>query len=166
MKTLLKAAWGFAKLGLGGIWGFLLSLPWQIYAALVAAVFVWVAWTVAISQGDKRARAELAPLLAQAHAAAATSLQQAMDAEGRSEALAKGLNDCVGAKAKVEEDTALAILDRDKRRIAAERALTATRKELNDAYAKSADACAGQSVPDDVLRLLDNQTEADSDAKR
>lgn len=150
----------------GGIWTFLRSLPWQVYAFMAAVGLVWFAAVTAISVGDNRARAELAPLLAKAHADAATRLQQAMDAEGRSEALAKGLNDCVGAKAQIEKDAATAILDRDKRRAAAERALTATRKELNDAYAKSADACAGQSVPDDVLRLLDGETSADSDAKR
>lgn len=166
----MKAIWAIVRtfLGgfLGGVWTLLRSLPWQLYAALIAIAIVWVSWMAAVSVGDKRARADLAPLLAQAHADAATRLQQAMDAEGRSEALAKGLNDCVGAKAQIEKDTATAILDRDKRRAAAERALTATRKELNDAYAKSADACAGQSVPDDVLRLLDGETEANSDAKR
>lgn len=162
----MSAAWLIAKAMFGGIWTFLRSLPWQVYAVIAAVGLVWFAAVTAISVGDKRARAELAPLLMQAHADAATRLQQAMDAEGRSEALAKGLNDCVGAKTQIEKDTATAILDRDKRRAAAERALTATRKELNDAYAKSADACAGQSVPDDVLRLLDGQTEADSDAKR
>lgn len=158
--------WAAVKLFASGVWSFLRSLPWWVYAILAFVILQWIVIGMARSAGDKAARAEMAPLLMQAHADAAQNLQKWADAEGRSQAFAKGLNDCVGAKAKIEEDTANAILDRDKRRAAAERALTKIRKELNDAYAKNADACAAQSVPDDVLRLLDAEGEADADSGR
>lgn len=144
------------KAGASGLWSILRALPWQVYAAVAVLLGCWALHAHGVNAGDRAARAELAPLLAQAHADAATRLQQAADAEGRAAALEAGLSGCIGARATMDTITSAVLTQREQQRAAAVRALNTTRKELANAYAaSSADACAAQPVPAAVVGVLD-----------
>lgn len=138
-----------------GVWALLRALPCWVYALLLAiALQVWALAAVR-SAGDAAARRELAPLLMQAHADAATRYMQAADAEGRALALDAGLQQCIGARVAMDAITSAVLTQREQQRAAAVRALTLTRKELANAYASSNDRCAAEPVPADVVRVLD-----------
>lgn len=157
-----------------GAWKVLRALPWWLYVAAVVllAGYRWHANAVtsaahsaglaAYAEGDQSARRELAILLAQAHASAAeqmaraeTYYTQASNAEGKARALEAGLNRCIGTRTAMDVITSAVLRGREQQRAAAVVALTATQRELSDAYASTADRCADQPVPAAVIRVLD-----------
>lgn len=140
---------------LGGAWSILRAIPWQVYVLALLAAAQILALSRARDHGDRAARAALAPLLAQAHADAATRLQQAADAEGRALALDAGLQQCIGTRTTMATLTSAVLAERERARAQAVRTLNTTRQELAHAYDSTADRCADQPVPDAVLRVLD-----------
>lgn len=159
--------WLIAKALLGDAWSFLRAMPWQVYAVLAVALLQVWALSAARSAGDRAARAELAPLLMQAHADAAVRLQQAADAEGKASALDAGLQACIGERNNMATITSAVLAQRTRAAAQAQRDLNATRQELSNAYSLAADACAAQPVPARVLSVLDAAARAagpDTDA--
>lgn len=159
--------WVIAKALLGGAWSFMRSLPWWLYAVLAVALLQVWALSAAKSAGDRAARAELAPLLMQAHADAAVRLQQAADAEGKALALDAELQACIGERNNIATITSAVLAQRTRAAAQAQRDLNATRQELSNAYSLAADACAAQPVPARVLSVLDAAARAagpDTDA--
>lgn len=158
--------WVIAKALLGGAWSFMRALPWWLYVAAIVLFAGW-RWHVgavdaAYAAGDNAARRELSVPLMQAHAAAARNLAdmatyytQASAAEGRALVLDDGLKRCIGTRTSMDFLTSAVLRGREQQRLAAVAALTATQRELSDAYASTADQCADQPVPDAVIRVLD-----------
>lgn len=157
-----------------GLFGFvgkiLAAIPMRVYAmACIAALLIYGQYALvshARTAGDTAARREIAPLLMQAQADAATRLAQASDALGKAKAFEDGLSACIGTRVLMDSITASTLAQRQAERQSAARALEQMRSKLANAYAIAADGCAGQPVPAGVLRLLDNLDagEADTDA--
>lgn len=143
------------KAAASGAWSILRALPWWLYLLVLAIALQLWALAAAHSAGDRTARAELAPVLMQAHADVATRLQQAADAEGRALAYKDGLNSCIGARASVDLLTGAVLAQREKARAAAVVARITIRQELDNVYETIADRCANYPVPAAVLRVLD-----------
>lgn len=152
---MLTGLWLALRAAAGGLWSVLRALPWQVYAVVAVLLAGWALHEHGVNAGDRAARAELAPVLAQAREDAATRLQQAADAEGRAAALEAGLSRCVGARVAMDTITSAVLAQREQQRAAAVRTLNTTRKELANAYAAHADACAAQPVPAAVVGVLD-----------
>lgn len=165
------AAIGLAcKFVASGAWRVMRSMPWWFYALAVVAI-VSARWHVGevrearaagYAAGDADARRKLAVPLMQAHADAARNLAdmsayytQASQAEGRALEFERGLNRCIGTRTSMDLLTSAVLRGREQQRVAAVAALTATQRELSDAYATTADRCADQPVPDPVIRVLD-----------
>jgi hypothetical protein len=144
------------KAAAGGIWSALRALPWQLYAVAAVLLAGWALNAHGVNAGDRAARAELAPLLAQAHADAATRLQQAADALGEAQAARAGLDACIAARDNMATITGAVLGQRTRAAAQAQRELAATRQELSHAYSQSPDGCAGQPVPAGVLGVLDD----------
>lgn len=144
------------KAAASGAWAVLRSLPWQAYALLAALLIGWYLHASGARAGDRAARAELAPLLAQAHADAAIRLQQAADALGEAQAMRAGLDACIAARDNMATITSAVLAQRTRAAAQAQRELAATRQELSHAYTQSADDCAAQPVPVSVLSVLDD----------
>jgi hypothetical protein len=142
------------------ILGFLKGIPVQVYiifAIISVATFLHLS---AISAAKNKIRNELEPQIATLKEQLKAANEAQVAAQTVADANARSLAKCIGTKMQMDVQTAKVLSERDTARLKAERALTQTRKELNDAYAKAADVCGGQPVPDDVLRLLDGTEEA------
>jgi hypothetical protein len=159
----------FIKALLGGALAILRAIPYQVYLLLLAVAMLWWAYSAIYARGDAAARRELAPMLAQAHADAATRMQQAADAEGRALAYERAVNACVGEKASMATITSAVLAQRDRAAAQTQRTLNATRQELANAYSRSPDSCADSAVPAAVLSVLDaaaGQAIPNTDAER
>lgn len=148
------------KAAASGAWKILRSMPWWTYLAAAVLLITW-RWHAGVvrdarAEADQDARRSLAPVLMQAHADAATRLQQAADAEGRAAAFEHGLNQCIGERTKLATITSAVLAERKRAEADAQRKLNAARQELHHAYSIAADNCAAQPVPAGVLGVLDD----------
>ncbi len=152
-----------ARLLLGGwlkaLWEFVSKIPWQVVVGIVASLLLYLAYShqihaahdAGVAEANKKSDVEIGKLKAELFDA----WTAAADAEGRDQAHATGLSQCIGARVTMDLLTSSVLAQREQERATTARALSRTRQELANAYASTADRCAAQPVPDAVVRVLD-----------